>query len=223
MKKRWLVLILALVAIAVVAVVAVMVFKDKSQNDLLISEINALSESNVNTDVKAEGQYGVVEKLVKEDYKLYIESVNKLRENYEKLTQIKVINLENYQNDGPEFTESLGTLNGIKEENKQIFDTLNSLVNESKIEERISSNGFESRYANMYKNILKDIKVEEGINALKEMDAKYDAYNDSLIAVLNYMKENGNEWFIENNTLKSKSQTFIDTYNDMVQKTNIEL
>jgi len=134
MKKRWLVLILALVAIAVVAVVAVMVFKDKSQNDLLISEINALSESNVNTDVKAEGQYGVVEKLVKEDYKLYIESVNKLRENYEKLTQIKVINLENYQNDGPEFTESLGTLNGIKEENKQIFDTLNSLVNESKIE-----------------------------------------------------------------------------------------
>lgn len=223
MKKRWLVLILALIAIAVVAAVAVMVFKDKTQNDLLISEINALSENNVNTDVKSEGQYGIVEKLVKEDYKLYIESVNKLRENYEKLTQLKVINLENYQNDGPEFTNSLETLNGIKEENKQIFDTLNSIVNESKVEERITSSGLETRHADMYKSILNDIKVEEGINSLKEMDSKYDAYNDSLISVLNYMKENGNEWFIENNTLKSKSQEFIDTYNDMVQKTNIEL
>ena len=37
------------------------------------------------------------------------------------------------------------------------------------------------------------------------------------------MKENKNEWFIENNTLKSKSQNFIDEYNDLVKKTNVEL
>ena len=72
MKKRWIILILVIVAIAVLATVAVLYFKEKKQNDLLTSEINSLSETNINTEVKCEGQYGIVEKLVKEDYKLYI-------------------------------------------------------------------------------------------------------------------------------------------------------
>lgn len=173
--------------------------------------------------MKTTGQYGIVERLIKEDYKTYIETVNKLRENYEELSQAKVINLDNYQNDGPEFNDSLGKLNGIKEENVTLIATLTDLVDEAKIEEKITSNGLESRYANLYKDILSQIKLAEGIATIKEADAKYDSYNDSLIAVLNYMKENSAEWFIENNTLKSKSQTFIDEYNSLVQKTNIEL
>ena len=139
MKKRWIAVILVIVALIVAITVAVLVFKDKSQNDLLTSEINALSETNINTDVKTTGQYAIVEKLVKEDYKTYIESVNKLRDNYEKLSQAKVINLDNYQKDGPEFNESLSTLNGIKEENKQLIETLSNLVDETKIDEKAKS------------------------------------------------------------------------------------
>lgn len=223
MKKRWIAIILVIAALIIGVVIATLVFKDKSQNDLLTSEINALSENNTNTDVKTTGQYGIVEKLVKEDYKTYIESVNKLRDNYEELSQAKVINLDNYQNDGPEFTNSLAKLNNIKSENAELIATLSSLVDSAKIDERVTSNGLETRYANLYKDIISQIKLEEGIASIKEADAKYDAYNDSLIAVLTYMKDNGSEWFIENNTLKSKSQTFIDEYNSMVQKTNIEL
>ncbi len=223
MKKRWLVLILAIVAVIVAAVVALLVFKDKGQNDLLISEINALSEENINTEVKTQGQYGIVEKLVKEDYKLYIESVNTLKENYEELTTLKLINIENYENDGPEFKNSLEKLQGIKDENAQVLASLNDIVDSNKIEERILANGIETRYANMYKDILKDIKVEEGINTLKEMDVKYMGYADSLISVLQYMKDNYLEWFIENGTLKSKSQEFIDAYHELLEKTNIEL
>ncbi len=223
MKKRWLVLILAIIAVIVAAVVAILVFKDKGQNDLLISEINALSEENINTEVKTQGQYGIVEKLVKEDYKLYIESVNTLKENYEELTTLKLINIENYENDGPEFKNSLEKLQGIKDENAQVLASLNDIVDSNKIEERILANGLETRYANMYKDILRDIKVEEGINTLKEMDVKYMGYADSLINVFQYMKDNYLEWFIENGTLKSKSQEFIDTYHELLEKTNIEL
>ena len=223
MKKRWIILILVIVAIAVLATVAVLYFKEKKQNDLLTSEINSLSETNINTEVKCEGQYGIVEKLVKEDYKLYIESVNKLRENYESLSQAKVINLDNYENDGPEFTESLGLLNGIKDENAKIIEELTALTDETKINEKAATAGLESRFVDMYKDILAQIKLNDGISSIKEADTKYSAYNDSLIAVLNYLKENSSSWFIENGTLKSNSQTFIDEYNSMVQETNIEL
>ena len=75
----------------------------------------------------------------------------------------------------------------------------------------------------MYKDILGQINLKQGIEHIKESDAKYGNYNDSLITVLNYMKENKNEWFIENNTLKSHSQNFIDEYNKLVEATNIEL
>jgi len=223
MKKRWIAIILVIAVLIIGAVVATLLFKDKSQNDLLTSEINSLSETNTNTDIKTTGQYGIVEKLVKEDYKTYIESVNKLRANYEELSQAKVINLDNYQNDGPEFANSLTKLNKIKSDNAELIQILSNLVDSAKIDEKISSNGLETRYSNLYKDIISQIKLEEGIASIKEADAKYDAYNDSLIAVLTYMKDNGSEWFIENNTLKSKSQTFIDEYNSMVQKTNIEL
>ena len=37
------------------------------------------------------------------------------------------------------------------------------------------------------------------------------------------MKDNKDVWFIENDTLKSNSQTFIDEYNKKVDQTNIEL
>ena len=90
MKKRWIAIILVIAVLIIGAVVATLLFKDKSQNDLLTSEINSLSETNTNTDIKTTGQYGIVEKLVKEDYKTYIESVNKLRANYEELSQAKV-------------------------------------------------------------------------------------------------------------------------------------
>ena len=150
-------------------------------------------------------------------------SIATLRANYEKLAAAKVINLDTYQKDGPEFEESLGLLKGIKEENAELISKLEDMVDEAKIEEVIQANGLEARFADMYKDILGQIKLADGIASLKETDAKYDAYNDSLIAVLEYMKENKNEWFIENNTLKSKSQNFIDEYNDLVKKTNVEL
>ena len=223
MKKTWIVAILLVVAVIIAGLIIVLVSKEKGQNDLLTAEINALSESNTNTEVKTTGQYGIVEKLIKEDYKLYIDSINTLRANYEKLASAKVINLDTYQKDGPEFEESLGLLNGIKQENAELISKLEAIVDEAKIEETIRANGLESRYADMYKDILGQIKLADGIASLKETDAKYDAYNDSLIAVLDYMKANKGEWFIENNTLKSKSQTFIDEYNELVKKTNVEL
>ena len=138
MNKKIIVAILLLVVIIIGVVIAVVINKEKGQNDLLTAEINALSPENTNTDVKTTGQYAIVEKLIKEDYKLYIESTNTLRANYEKLAQVKVINLDNFEKDGPEFAESLKLLNGIKEENAALIAKLEEIVDDTKIQEKIS-------------------------------------------------------------------------------------
>lgn len=222
-NKKIIVIVLVLIAIIVVAVALFLAYKDINARNQLTKEINELSETNINTDITIEGEYGKIEKLVKEDYKAYFDATNKLRQNYDNVGNIKVLNIENFKNDGPDFNNSLGTLNTIKTENQEIITTLNNLVDEAKIEERAINAGLEGKYKSLYKDILQQIKLNEGVTKIKETDTKFDGYLNSLIDVLNYMKDNKSEWFIENDTLKSKSQTFIDEYNTKVQNTNIEL
>ena len=166
---------------------------------------------------------GIVEKLVKEDFKAYYDSINALRENYDEVANIKALNIENYKNDGPEFNTTLETLNTIKTEDQNLIATLNDLIDETKIDEKASNNGLKGKYVQEYKDILTQIKLSDGVNKIKETDAKFDGYLNSLIDVLTYMKDNKDVWFIENDTLKSNSQTFIDEYNKKVDQTNIEL
>ena len=222
-KQKTIIAILVVVAIIVIGVVLFLVYRDISAKNKLTEEINSLSETNINMEIKTSGQYGIVEKLVKEDFKTYYDSINTLRENYDEVANIKALNIENYKNDGPEFNTTLETLNTIKTEDQNLIATLNDLIDEAKIEEKAANNGLKGKYVQEYKDILEQIKLADGVNKIKETDAKFDGYLNSLIDVLTYMKDNKDVWFIENDTLKSNSQTFIDEYNKKVDQTNIEL
>lgn len=222
-KQKTIIAILVVVAIIVIGVVLFLVYRDISAKNKLTEEINSLSETNINMEIKTSGQYGIVEKLVKEDFKAYYDSINALRENYDEVANIKALNIENYKNDGPEFNTTLETLNTIKTEDQNLIATLNDLIDETKIDEKAANNGLKGKYVQEYKDILAQIKLSDGVNKIKETDAKFDGYLNSLIDVLTYMKDNKDVWFIENDTLKSNSQTFIDEYNKKVDQTNIEL
>lgn len=220
MKKKSLlitVIILVVIAIIVIGVSLFLAYKDIDARNQLIAQINALNENNLNTEVTLEGDYGVIEKVVKEDYKKYYESISKLRENYDKLSSLAVLNIENFENDGPEFTASLETLNTIKTENEDMLTALSELADDVKIEEKLAANGLTGENKSLYREIITELKLKEGVANITESDTKFSTYLASLIDVLTYLKDNKNEWFIENGALKSKSQTFIDQYNQKVQ------
>ena len=220
MKKKSLlitIIILVVIAIIVIGVSLFLAYKDIDARNQLIAQINALNENNLNTEVTLEGDYGLIEKVVKEDYKTYYESINKLRENYDKLSSLAVLNIENFENDGPEFTASLETLNTIKTENENMLAALNNLADDVKIEEKLTANNITGENKSLYREIITELKLKEGVVNIKESDTKFSTYLGSLIDVLTYLKDNKNEWFIENGALKSKSQAFIDQYNQKVQ------
>lgn len=220
MKKKSLlitIIILVVIAIIVIGVSLFLAYKDIDARNQLIAQINALNENNLNTEVTLEGDYGLIEKVVKEDYKTYYESINKLRDNYDKLSSLAVLNIENFENDGPEFTASLETLNTIKTENENMLAALNDLADDVKIEEKLAANNITGENKSLYREIITELKLKEGVVKIKESDTKFSTYLGSLIDVLTYLKDNKNEWFIENGALKSKSQAFIDQYNQKVQ------
>lgn len=217
--KKNLIIAIIIIAVIIIAVSLFLAFRDISERNKLTVQINALSEENTNTDVTLKGVYGTIEKMVKEDYKLYIDSTNTLRDNYNEIAQLKALNIENYKNDGPDFTNSLEKLNSIKAENEENMQKLLDLVDEAKIEEKTDGNGLKGRHKKLYKEILEQLELSNCVNEVKETDTKFATYLNSLIDVLNYMKDNKSEWFIENDTLKSKSQEFIDNYNAKVEET----
>lgn len=220
MKKKSLlitIIILVVIAMIVIGVSLFLAYKDIDARNQLIAQINALNENNLNTEVTLEGDYGLIEKVVKEDYKTYYESINKLRDNYDKLSSLAVLNIENFENDGPEFAASLETLNTIKTENENMLAALNDLADDVKIEEKLAANNITGENKSLYREIITELKLKEGVVKIKESDTKFSTYLGSLIDVLTYLKDNKNEWFIENGALKSKSQAFIDQYNQKVQ------
>mgnify|MGYP003532479587 FL=1 len=94
---------------------------------------------------------------------------------------------------------------------------LNDLADDVKIEEKLAANNITGENKSLYREIITELKLKEGVVKIKESDTKFSTYLGSLIDVLTYLKDNKNEWFIENGALKSKRQAFIDQYNQKVQ------
>lgn len=212
--------IVIVAAFVVIGVALYLAFSDIAMRNKLTSEINSISSSTIDMEIKTTGKYAAVEEQVKADCKEYFETVEKLKVNFGKSSELKLINLENYKNDGPEFTESLKALNTLLEEDKACMETLNLLVSDEMIEARAEQAGLKGRYKDYYKQVIEDINLKTGVESAKVQNEKVDKYLNSVLDVINYLKTNSNNWFIENGALKSSSETFIGEYNKLVNATN---
>lgn len=220
MKNKMIFLVILLVvAIVTVAVALFLAFGDIKDRNVLTAQINAIGQDGeIDMNIASTGEYAVIEKQVKEDCQTYYDAIDKLKENFETISKIDVINLENYKNDGPEFNESLGKLNSLKEENEQLIQALDDLTNDIKLNQKADGLGLSSRNRKLYMSIIEILNLKANTETEKSENEKFESYLDSLIDILSYLKDNGNQWFIENDALKSQSQEFIDTYNKKVEE-----
>lgn len=220
MKNKMIFLVILLVvAIVTVAVALFLAFGDIKDRNVLTAQINAIGQDGeIDMNIASTGEYAVIEKQVKEDCQTYYDAIDKLKENFETISKIDVINLENYKNDGPEFNESLGKLKSLKEENEQLIQALDDLTNDIKLNQKADGLGLSSRNRKLYMSIIETLNLKANTEKEKSENEKFESYLDSLIDILSYLKDNGNQWFIENDALKSQSQEFIDTYNKKVEE-----
>lgn len=222
-KIKLFVIVLLVVAVVGLAIVLGLVFKDVNQRNELVSQINTVIEQKKSNDeVVLKGEYGKIEKQVKEDYKAYFEAIDTIQTNNNAVENLKVKNIENFQNDGPEFTNSLDTLNKMKTSNEENILKLKYLVSEDEMNSRAETAGIAGKYKDLYFQIIKDAKLSDNVTASVEAAQQMNDYYTKLITLLTYMKDNKAEWFIENGTLKSKSQSFIDEYNRLLSDATVE-
>ena len=222
-KIKLFVIVLLIVAIVGLAIVLALVFKDVNERNTLVSQINTVIEQKKsNDDILLTGEYGKIEKQVKEDYSTYFEAIETIQTNNSAVENLKVKNIENFQNDGPEFTNSLDTLNKMKTSNEEKIQTLNYLVSEDEMKARAEAADIKGKYKDLYFQIIADAKLSDNVTASVKAAEQMNSYYEKLISLLTFMKDNKSEWFIENGTLKSRSQSFIDEYNRLLSDATVE-
>lgn len=178
------------------------------------------SEKLENTTTVTSGEFAVVEETVKEYFKEY----SNLRQQFMKRVNDSklqsVLTPENYEQDGPEFTESIKYINTAKEEFNNIADELLNLLSTENIETRIQDKDIGDYYKDLYKgyfidnNDLSSTFQETYQDTLDDRTLMNNLY-DNEIEILSFLKENKEHWEVLDNKLTFDDQELANTFNNM--------
>lgn len=191
---------------------------DRELENLVNDGISSEGLSNIATVTS--GDFAVVEQTVKEYFKEYSD----LRKQFmDKVNDDKIetiLSPENFNQDGPEFTESINYINTAKEEFNNIADNLLNLLSKENIEARIQDKDIGDYYKELYKgyfidnNDLSATFKETYQDTLDDRTLMNNLY-DNEIKILNFLTENKEHWEVLDNKLTFDNQELANTFNEM--------
>ena len=178
------------------------------------------SEKLENTTTVTSGEFAVVEETVKEYFKEYSNLRQQFMERVNDSKLQSVLTPENYEQDGPEFTESINYINTAKEEFNNIADGLLNLLSKENIEERIQEKNIGDYYKELYKEYFMDNNElsatfqETYQDTLDDRTLMNNLY-DNEIEILSFLTENKEHWEVLDNKLTFDDQELANTFNEM--------
>jgi len=219
-------IILTILLILVILVIAIgivyggrIINKVKLDRELgNLADKETSSESNIT--LVTSGEFGVVEQKIKEYYDEYLDLRKGFMDkvNDEKLEEI--LKTENYNEDGPEFTESVNYLNTSKEEFNNIAENLLDLLSKENIVSRIENESIGDYYKDLYKGYFLEgdrlaDTFEESYQDIKDVQSLMNNLYDNEIKILNFLTENAEHWEVLDDKLTFNDDALSEEYNNM--------
>lgn len=191
---------------------------DRELENLVNKDIT--SEDLSNTTLVTSGDFAVVEKTVKEYFKEYSDLRKQFMDkvNDEKLEEI--LKTENYNEDGPEFTESINYLNTSKQEFNNISEELLDLLSKENIVSRIENESISDYYKELYKGYFLEgdslsSTFQEEYQDIKDVQSIMNNLYDNEIKILNFLTENEENWEVLDDKLTFNDSALSEEYNNM--------
>ncbi len=227
MKKKIIIAIIVIV-IAVIGVLGYMVISDLGQEEKLnqeFSEIADLSNAeNINTDelnkrldrTVTTGDYAKVEVALKS----YLKDTLKISEgimnvlNDERITNL--LTLDNYKNDGTEFTESKKFIEDTRGQLEDDKNKLSELLTKEKAMSYIENEKLDSYYVDIYeKEFAEEIATIDDESLEKSLDEIIEILNISE-KVLNLLSENPNSWTLTDENIVFSNESLANQYDALI-------
>lgn len=223
MKKYWWVFVL-LGLLVVVGGLIYFVSSDLNDEMQLLEEMEEVytlmdehntSKLNQKLDtIISTGDYAIVEKAAKNYMRDLYNVVINISDELNDDRIMTLTTYENFQNDGPEFTESKAYITETKEKLENYKTTYQELYTNEKIDSYLESN-LDSYYVDFYHQIIGE--EEENPTTANNIDEIIKILNDSE-AVIDFLIENQNSWTLENNMISFDNDELSNQYNELILK-----
>lgn len=228
MKKKILIAV-AVIAILVIGVIAFFVISDLQQEAKFNDEMLALEEI-MNTDeldfdaiyaktdvIVTKGDYGVVEEAIKNYIKDTSSIAEKIIDTMNSEEFGTILTIENFEEDGKEFTESKEFITTTRETLEQCKEEYEQQFSEEKMMSYINDKGLDEYYVELYKNEIATVSEEDNQTVQESIDQVIDLL-DKVEDAIDYLIENEDDWNIINGSLMFLDQDKLDEYQEILSK-----
>lgn len=221
-------IIVSIMFLIILALIIVFAVKDLNQEEKLENEIenviklintNPMDDNKINIILNrtiTTKKYSKVEKAIKSYLKEISIVFNK---SYQIVDNDKIsyfLTIENYKTDGKEFTETLRYITETKENIENINKDIENLSNKKVIKSYIDNKNLDTYYNNLYYNLIYE---EDNLKLNSDIDNYYELLNN-LENLIIFLKENKDNWIIQDNKIAFNNNDLINTYNNLLDKIN---
>ncbi len=230
-KHKTLFVVLGVLFLSVLVVAGAFGYKlysDTQQEEALNKEVALLSKldltkDNYNRKLKTSGDYGKVEKTIKDYLVDFQKSFKAFEEKAQDEKITSILSYENYKKDGPEFKESIAYLDSTSDELEKLFDELISKCEEKNIMAAIEKEKLDQYYVDLYKKLLVGDMSSDLEDAKKSLEDSKKMMLDLLKIekeVLVFLKDNKSKWELDEDQIVFSNQKSLEKYNEYLEKLN---
>lgn len=194
----------------------------------LRKEISSLSELDMakdrfNTKIKTSGSYAVIEKNVKQYFDTYAVNFQDILKivNDEEFKELLLVS--NFSYDGPNFKRSLEYITNTKKDFNNKVDMLIEYSDLEKMENDIINKLSDPYYISLFQQMLGDDLKKDFLEHRSFLEETKDRVNLVFTVsenVFTLLKENSNDWKIEDGQIKFKTVELLNKYNSYVMQIN---
>lgn len=227
MKKKIIISIIVFIVV-ILGIIACCVISDLNQEGKIENELMEISNliDPENMDLEAinarlditvsKGDYAVVEKAFKNYLRDNFNNITKISEilNDDKITSL--LTVENYKNDGKEFTETKKYITETRETLENCKTTYIELLTEEKAMSYINDKEVDSYYINFYKQqLVGDLESQEDSSVVDSIDELIKIL-DTSEEVIDFLVKNKDNWDIEDDNIVFSSEKLSNEYDKLI-------
>ena len=221
-------IIIGVILLFVVIIVGIVYYYDNVvypkqvlENEVLTLSTLDLTKDTVDMNIKAKGKYGEVEKAIKTYLSEYSIESKKIISIMSDERYSKVLSIDNYKEDGKEFTSTKAYLAQTKSDLEDSFDKLITMTSTENMSSYIDPN-LGQQYVDLYEYYMFDQEISKELESAKTSleEAKTTIDNTLYVYenVINLLSNNQNSWIIQGENIVFSTQELLDQYNELTLK-----
>lgn len=224
MKKKMIVIV-AILALIVVGVIGYFATLDLKQGVTLRKEVDTIGKLDITKDeidmtIKTKGDYAVVEKTIKEYLNNYSINIKEAMNIMQDKKMAEILTVDNYKNDGPEFTSSKEYISKAKTDFNEKMNLLINMTSEEKMMQEIENKNLDSNFVELYRELMLGDKMEEDlkqmVKSLEEASTAINNILDTQEKVIDLLINNKGKWEVQGNQIQFSTQKLVNEYNSLI-------